>query len=128
MSAKLQHNRQGHGRPDPDGEQLLGDYALFIGTDRRENHAPPDDKIEIAFGKGGSDRLLGGPMGDELTGGKGADHLVGTGGEDHLIDAAGNDRLVGGDGADTLMGGDGNDYLDEGAGHGDLEGGPSDDV
>lgn len=128
MSYESRHDHERHGLRDGDSDQVFGDYALFIGSNGRDDYLPPDDNIAIVFGRGGNDCLSGGLMGDDLAGGNGADHLFGGAGEDHLIGAAGNDRLVGGDAADTLMGGDGNDYLNEGAGHGDLEGGPGNDV
>ncbi|KQT15222.1 hypothetical protein ASG57_32600 [Bradyrhizobium sp. Leaf396] len=121
---KQDHSGSPHGSISPFG---FGDYFFFMG-DRANNGYPGSDGMDVAFGRGGNDRLTGGPADDDLIGGIGNDRLSGGSGADHLDGGAGNDVLAGGDADDMLVGGTGNDYLNEGAGHGDLEGGPGNDI
>lgn len=108
-------------------EFKFDDYVFFVGNQARNGY-PGSERMDIAFGRGGNDRLTGGPADDDLIGGSGNDRLSGGSGADHLDGGAGNDILAGGDADDMLVGGTGNDYLNEGAGHGDLEGGPGNDI
>ena len=126
MSRRFENRH--HHSGDDGNTQTFDDYLLFIGDHHSDRFTGSDDRMNIAFGRDGNDRLVGGAMDDDLNGGAGNDHLIGGGGSNHLVGGAGNDHLIGGDQADTLMGGDGNDVLNEGAGHGDLDGGRGNDV
>lgn len=66
---------------------------------------------DIVDGKDGNDLLDGGADSDIIFGGNGDDTLIGQGGHDHLLGDAGDDNLAGGTGADTLRGGADNDTL-----------------
>ncbi|MBU2663338.1 hypothetical protein KOI35_07425 [Actinoplanes bogorensis] len=64
-----------------------------------------------AWGRGGNDKITGGPARDDVYGGDGNDAIWGLGGNDVLRGEAGNDALSGGDGNDTIADGTGNDRL-----------------
>jgi serralysin len=103
-------------------------YDLWAGTSEADRVGRSDDRMDIVFGRDGSDRIESGGADDDLLGGAGNDRLTGAAGADHLDGGSGNDQLEGGDEVDGLRGAGGNDRLDEGAGHGDIEGGPGNDV
>lgn len=105
----------------------FGDYRLYIGPSHSDRYSGTE-RMDMAFGLSGNDRLRGWREADDLQGGDGNDYLAGGAGTDHLVGGKGSDRLVGGDGADRLEGRNGRDYLDEGAGHGDLDGGAGNDT
>lgn len=109
-------------------DRVIDDYRLAIGTQRPDFFSGRSDKMNIEFGRGQSDALIGAGMDDALWGGRGNDVAFGGGGMDELDGGDGSDILFGGAENDGLTGGDGRDVLDEGAGHGDLEGGRGDDV
>lgn len=110
------------------GSRIIDDYSLYIGNQKSNQLPGADDQMNIAFGRGGNDQLIGGAADDELVGGAGNDILLGAAGANHLVGGKGADYLLGGDQPDTLMGGNGNDILNEGGGHGDLDGGRGNDV
>ena len=109
-------------------DRVIDDYRLTIGDNGSDVQIGQGSKMNIAFGRGGSDVLTGGPMDDALWGGKGSDILLGGNGMNHLDGGAGSDFLLGGAMDDSLRGGDDRDILNEGDGHGDLEGGKGDDI
>jgi glucose/arabinose dehydrogenase len=67
-------------------------------------------------GRGGDDRLFGGPGNDTLTGGNNRDRLSGGLGDDALNGSRGRDRMRGDAGDDRMNGGAGNDRMKGGAG------------
>ena len=89
-------------------------------------------------GRGGDDKLYGGPGGgdgslddtnmDKLYGNGGNDKLYGGRGNDMLWGGQGNDMLWGGSGNDKLYGQEGDDVLRGGPGYDKYEGGPGDDM
>ncbi|GGB37909.1 calcium-binding protein [Sphingomonas floccifaciens] len=109
-------------------DRVIDDYKLSIGDNGSDVQFGQGSKMNIAFGRGGSDVLTGGAMDDALWGGRGNDVLLGGNGMNHLDGGAGMDVLLGGAMDDTLRGGDDRDILNEGDGHGDVEGGKGDDI
>lgn len=109
-------------------ERVVDDYRLTVGDNGGDVQIGQNPKMNIAFGRGGPDVLLGGAMDDALWGGKNADVLISGGGMNYMDGGAGRDILLGGAMDDTLRGGDDRDILNEGAGHGDIEGGKGDDI
>jgi Ca2+-binding RTX toxin-like protein len=97
-----------------------------------------DDPVALDVGGvGGSDLLIGTPLGDTIDGGGGNDTIEGRGGDDVLnggigfdvIDGGSGDDLVRGlNGFDTISGGVGNDTLQGNSGQDSLLGGDGDDV
>jgi Ca2+-binding RTX toxin-like protein len=71
----------------------------------------------VAYGRGGSDTLIGNTNNDSLFGGLGNDYLDGFSGDDALNGGRGIDTLIGGAGNDTLDGGLGNDLMAGGTGN-----------
>lgn len=109
-------------------DRVIDDYRLTIGDNGSDIQLGLGSKMNIAFGRGGSDVLTGGARDDALWGGKGSDVLLGGNGMNHLDGGGGMDVLLGGPVDDTLRGGDERDILNEGDGHGDIEGGKGDDI
>lgn len=124
MTKKSQYH--GHAN-EQDLQQSFDGYQLSVDGRGPEAYSGAG-KIDIAFGRGGSDYLSGRGQDDDLQGGKGSDILIGGAGMDHLDGGKGDDVLIGGGAADGLRGAEGQDYLDEGVGHGDLEGGSGNDL
>jgi Ca2+-binding RTX toxin-like protein len=85
-----------------DGEGNL--YAVNLGGDifllTMKKHA--GDLGDVLKGRGGDDRIYGGPGDDLLRGDGGADRLSGGFGDDLLRGGAGRDKLIGDEGADTF--------------------------
>lgn len=109
-------------------DRIIDDYRLAIGDDGSDFQIGQSSKMNITFGRGGSDVLTGGRMDDALWGGAGTDVLISGAGMNYMDGGAGSDVLIGGGEDDALRGGEGRDVLNEGAGHGDLEGGTGDDI
>ena len=89
----------------PDIVHLIGsNMADILAGDSRENHI---------WGRGGDDKIYGGPGGgdDKLYGEGGNDMLFGGRGADTLSGGMGDDTLNGGAGGDTFIGGAGSDML-----------------
>lgn len=80
----------------------IGPFERITGGEGADQlHAPADPAAQTQMdGRGGDDRLFGGP---------GKDTLIGYSGHDSLLGGAGNDELTGGSGADLLRGGDDSD-------------------
>ena len=78
---------------------------------------------DVLIGRGGPDRLIGGPSDDVLRGKQGADLLFGGDDADWIFGGRGKDRLYGGDDEDRLMGRLGDDALFGGGGADRLAGG-----
>ena len=109
-------------------DRVIDDYHLTIGDAGSDVELGQSGKMNISFGRGGSDVLTGGVIDDAFWGGRGADFLLGGNGMNYLEGGAGSDVLLGGAMDDTLRGGDERDLLSEGDGHGDIEGGKGDDI
>ena len=109
-------------------DRVIDDYHLTIGDAGSDVELGQSGKMNISFGRGGSDVLTGGVIDDAFWGGRGADFLLGGNGMNYLDGGAGSDVLLGGAMDDTLRGGDERDLLSEGDGHGDIEGGKGDDI
>ena len=89
----------------PDIVHLIGsNMADTLAGDSRDNHI---------WGRGGDDKIFGGPGGgdDMLYGEGGNDMLFGGMGDDELDGGMGNDTLNGGADEDDFMGGDGDDMI-----------------
>jgi Ca2+-binding RTX toxin-like protein len=95
------------------------------------------DGVDIVYGLGGNDKMIGGKDVDTLYGGDGADHLYGFTGNDVLDGGAGDDKIVGGLGDDTISAGagddlvmaqTGDDIINTGAGNDEIYGGLGDDT
>ncbi|MDE0154987.1 MAG: calcium-binding protein [Gammaproteobacteria bacterium] len=89
----------------PDIENLTGSgYNDILAGDHRAN---------TIWGRGGNDKLYGGPSGDDSN----TDTLHGEDGDDMLFGGVGADTLHGGRGDDMLFGGAGVDVVNGDAGH-----------
>ena len=98
-------------------EEMLPDIINLTGSANADVLAGDFRNNEIS-GKGGDDKIYGGPGGgvdsanaDTLSGGGGNDMIFGGAGDDALDGGDGNDMLVGGAGADTYDGGAGDDMI-----------------
>ncbi|MEM6363713.1 MAG: calcium-binding protein [Planctomycetota bacterium] len=72
--------------------------------------------VDVVFGGGGNDALIGGSGTQYLIGGTGHDTHHGGAGSDVLIGGYGNDDLYGQSGGDIIYGGMGQDYHEGGSG------------
>ena len=114
--------RQAMSYEDRKDDGSLG-MRLLVGSADQLNQ-----RIQVVFGGGAADQLIGYGHADRLYGGAGADTLTGQGGADYLDGGSGSDSLLGGFGADILVGGAGNDELDGGEGDDKLKGGKDSDT
>jgi Ca2+-binding RTX toxin-like protein len=80
-------------------------YAVSIGGAifRLDFQKHADDAGDVLRGRGGDDRMFGGPGNDDIRGDSGDDRLSGGYGDDLINGGKGRDKLVGGAGVDTFV-------------------------
>ena len=100
------------GGPDVEMEETVPDIIHLIGSNMADILAG-DSRDNHIWGRGGDDKIYGGPGGgaDMLYGEGGNDMLFGGLGVDELHGGAGNDTLNGGADGDTFIGGAGSDTI-----------------
>jgi Ca2+-binding RTX toxin-like protein/DNA-binding beta-propeller fold protein YncE len=112
------------GKPTQHGHALVGTKCADV--------IHPRAGITVYRGRGGDDKIFGGPGSEVIRGeggndtilaGRGSDKLMGEGGNDHLLAGSGDDRLLGKDDDDVLVGGPGADRIRAGSGDDFVRGG-----
>ena len=86
------------------------------------------EQVNIFYGNGGNDSIIGGDNGDYIFGQADEDYLIGLIGNDFISGGAGNDVVWGGQGDDQLFGDNGDDFIDGGLGNDMIWGGDGDDI
>ena len=95
---------------------MYDEDGIYIGTEGPDYFDGNGTDVNIAYGNGGDDVLVGGRNYDELYGGDGNDDVDGGDFDDQVYGDAGNDLVSGGAGLDSVYGGAGDDYVSGGRG------------